>query len=122
MTATAVSNTLSLHNTIIGIKCKIYIIPPNCLLDQLNPAMTFNKIWPAIILANNRTDKDTIVIENPLISNGTIMKTIANGVPAGKNLPLLEKPCKRIPTNLLPNQTIPPLVNVITLCDVTVKL
>jgi hypothetical protein len=54
-------------------------------MDQLNPTITFNNVCPAIIFANNRTDKLNNLKVYEINSIGINKKIIAIGVPAGKN-------------------------------------
>ena len=52
---------------------------------QLKPTITFNKVCPAIILANNRTDKLTNLNVYEINSIGIINKLNNNGHPEGIN-------------------------------------
>lgn len=44
-------------NNKAGIKYKRLKIPPIESIDQANPAIIFNKVWPDVIFANNRMAK-----------------------------------------------------------------
>ena len=85
-------------------KWATHIAPPATIIDHAKPPMTFNKICPAIMFANNRTDKLMKVIVNPMTSSGTMNPTIANGVPAGRNLRKKANPCNRKPMINFPIQ------------------
>jgi len=104
----------------MGTKWARYLLPPAVIIVQANPAITFNKICPAIMFANNRTDKEMKVIVNPNLSKATMNGIIGNGVPAGNNLPKIFLPWRRNPTLLFPIQTALALVIVTTKCEVTV--
>ena len=47
---------ISITSTTIGIICAKNIKPEPSSIDQEKPAITSNKVWPAIILANKRTE------------------------------------------------------------------
>lgn len=44
-------------STTKGITCAKNIKPEPSNIDQEKPAITFNNVWPAIILANKRTER-----------------------------------------------------------------
>jgi len=55
--ATANSNTTKINKAAVGIKlAKNITTVPAWIIAQLKPTITFNKVWPAIIFANRRTD------------------------------------------------------------------
>ena len=48
---------ISITSTTNGIICAKNIKPEPSSIDQEKPAITSNKVWPAIILANKRTER-----------------------------------------------------------------
>jgi len=122
MKATAVSNALNANNTLLGTLCALYLLPPLSILVHANPAITFNRICPAIMFANNRTESEMTVIPNPNTSKGTMNGIIPLGVPAGRNLPNSFLPCLRNPMISFPLQITVALALVTIKCEVTVKL
>ena len=59
MIATANSNPIKRVKINKGIKCANHKPVPKVVITHAKPAITFNKVCPAIIFANNRTDKLT---------------------------------------------------------------
>ena len=57
---------------------------PNFIKVKTNPLTTFNKVCPAIMLANNRTAKAIGRNKYEIISIGTKINPNKNEVPAGK--------------------------------------
>jgi hypothetical protein len=83
--ATPISKKINTNKIPIG---KIFATKkksPINIIDQLNPTITFNKVCPAIIFANNRTDKLNNRKVYEINSIGTNKNIIAKGVPCGKN-------------------------------------
>ena len=62
------------------------------------PATICNKVWPASMLANNRTDKLTGRIKYDIISMQTIKGNIATGTPEGTNNCKNWDPCRTNPS------------------------
>ena len=112
---TASSNPINAKKIAKGIKVITAIIklPENNLYKYVDKI--FSKVWPATILANNRTPKDTDLATYEINSIKTNRGTKANGVPVGikkeKNLiPCIDKakivtPIKIV--KLKPKDTIP---------------
>ena len=57
---------------------------PAVIIVHAKPIKTFNKIWPLIIFANNRTERLITVIKYETTSIITSKGIRASGVPAGK--------------------------------------
>ena len=67
-----------------GAAAKIFHAPPKLSATRTNPERIFNSACPAVIFANNRTDKlitrDSVETNSIRIMNGVI----TNGEPLGK--------------------------------------
>jgi hypothetical protein len=72
-------------STIKGTTCAKNIKPEPSSIDQEKPAITFNRVCPAIIFANSRTDK--LIGRNIYETNsiGTNKKANPSDEPGGKN-------------------------------------
>ncbi len=60
-------------------------IPVECIKSAANPAITFNKVWPAIIFAKSRIDKLIGLNKYEINSIGTSKRAKIKDVPEGKN-------------------------------------
>ena len=74
--------------------------PEQALSVHANPAITFNKVCPAIIFANKRIDKLTGLKTYEITSIGTRSNANAKDVPDGKNNEKKAKPWVRTQTML----------------------
>ena len=52
--AIANSRPIKINNKLNGIICKNDNIPPDNSIVHANPAIIFKRVWPEVILANNR--------------------------------------------------------------------
>jgi hypothetical protein len=82
--ATPNSNNVKINKIKIGNKL-IKEVFPKKTITQLNPTITFNKVCPAIIFANKRTDKLTNLKLYEITSIGIISKLNKIGHPEGIN-------------------------------------
>ena len=78
-------------------------------------------VWPAIIFANNRTDKLTGLLKYEIISIITIKGKSTIGTPFGKKSSKYLNPCFTKPKIVTPIKTIAASTNVTTIWLVTVN-
>ena len=67
--------------------------PPNIPKLTTKPPKTFNIVWPAIMFANNLTDKLTGLLKYEIISIIVIKGKSTAGTPLGINILKYLKPC-----------------------------
>lgn len=79
------SNPINTELNIIGRMPAATPATPSETIPTLNPAKTFNIMWPAIMFANKRTDKVTGRTKNDKISIGKIIGINHHGTPGGRN-------------------------------------
>ena len=77
-------------------------MPVEYIKSLANPAITFNKVCPAIILAKSRIDKLIGLNKYEINSIGTNSKAKTNEVPDGKNKEKYKKPNFLIQMILIP--------------------
>ena len=122
MQANANSKTIKTTNIIKGIKCMNDIIFSNNNILQANPTITFNKVWPAIKLINNRTPKLMGLAKYDIDSIGTKINATEKLEFAGIIKDNILKPCLVIPIMLTPIKIENDKAKVIIIWLVTVKL
>ena len=108
-------------STIKGITCAKNIKPEPSSIDQEKPAITFNRVCPAIILANKRTERliGRKIYETNSI--GTNKKAKPSYEPGGKNKEKTWKPCSRTHIMFIPIKVVNAKLKVNTKCDVIVN-
>ena len=85
--ATRISNPVSATEKLSGNH------PPNIPKLTTKPPKTFNIVWPAIMFANNLTDKLTGLLRYEIISMIVINGKSTAGTPLGTNILKYLKPC-----------------------------
>ena len=83
MKATAISKPINAVKTPNVTKCATNSAVPRDIICHAKPAITFNKVCPAIMFANNRTDKLIIRDICAISSIGTINGASTKLTPAG---------------------------------------
>ena len=76
------------------------------IITQANPATTFNNVWPAIIFANNRTDKLIGLTKYDTNSIGTKIKDNSKEEPEGKKSDNALYLCSQIQMQFIPKKVI----------------
>lgn len=116
------SNIVTAIMTIKGIRCTKYQIPPKESIVQANPAIIFNKVWPDIILANNRIAKLKTRAIYESNSIGTRRGANIKCTPLGKKKPNTWTLCFLTAIIFIPINKVSAKLKVIKIWLVTVKL
>ena len=76
--------------------------PPKKPIRITNPEKTFNIVWPAIIFANNLTERLIGLVKYDITSITTNSGSIKTGTPFGTKKPKKPKPCLTNPITVTP--------------------